>query len=68
MDSVIQHLNIQGWFISVLSYFMMSDEKPTLLFNVIGLETFAIQVVEFDNHGLLVEGVRGGGGELGPHA
>ena len=41
---------------------MMSDEKPTLLFNVIGLETFAIQVVEFDNHGLLVEGVRGGGG------
>ena len=45
---------------------MMSDEKPTLLFNVIGLETFAIQVVEFDNHGLLVEGVRGGGGIRAP--
>ena len=40
---------------------MMSDEYQ----HGRGLETFAIQVVEFDNHSLLGEGVEGGG-ELGP--
>ena len=48
---------------------MMSDEYPHGCFYAIGLETFAIEmveVVEFDNHSLLGEGV--GGGELDPHA
>ena len=67
MDSVIQHLNNQGLIYKCSILFYDEWWAPTWLFYAIGLETFASQAVEFDNHSLLEEGV-GEGGKLGPHA